>query len=76
VAQRLLLADQICLELTVHAQIEEENFHLEPSSALKAENLLDAAKVENMSARDLIAHPQLGSEAYSKSSAKLEAPSE
>jgi hemerythrin superfamily protein len=49
------LANQICLELTVHAQIEEEIFYPAVREAIKETDLLDEAEVEHASAKDLIA---------------------
>ncbi|MBB1600832.1 hemerythrin domain-containing protein [Variovorax sp. UMC13] len=60
--KRRELADQICLELTVHAQIEEEIFYPALRAAIKAEDLLDEAEVEHASAKDLIAQIQDGDE--------------
>ena len=48
-------ADQICLELTVHAQIEEEIFYPAVRAATKDNDMLDEAIVEHASAKDLIA---------------------
>jgi len=70
-AKRRELADQICLELTVHAQIEEEIFYPALRSATKAEDLLDEAEVEHASAKDLIAQIQEGDETDSKWCAKV-----
>jgi hemerythrin superfamily protein len=52
------LANQICLELTVHAQIEEEIFYPALREAIKDTDLLDEAEVEHASAKDLIAQIQ------------------
>ena len=52
------LANQICLELTVHAQIEEEIFYPALREAIKDTDLLDEAEVEHASAKDLIAQQQ------------------
>lgn len=49
------LAENICAELKVHAQIEEEIFYPAARDALKDEDLLDEAAVEHASAKDLIA---------------------
>ncbi len=49
------LAERICLELTVHAQIEEEIFYPAIRKAIKDEPMMNEAEVEHMSARDLIA---------------------
>jgi len=52
------LASQICRELTVHAQIEEEIFYPALREAIKDTDLLDEAEVEHASAKDLIAQIQ------------------
>jgi hemerythrin-like domain-containing protein len=52
------LAEQICNELTVHAQIEEEIFYPAAREAIREEDLLDEATVEHQSAKDLIAQIQ------------------
>ena len=49
------LAMQICMELTVHTQIEEEIFYPAVREAIKDTGLLDEANVEHASAKDLIA---------------------
>ncbi len=49
------LAQQICHELTVHAQIEEEIFYPAAREVLRDEDLLDEATVEHQGAKDLIA---------------------
>jgi len=49
------LAERICLELTVHAQIEEEIFYPAIRKAIKDEPMMNEAEVEHMSAKDLIA---------------------
>ena len=49
------LADQICLELTVHSQIEEEIFYPAVREALKDGDMIDEAVVEHAAAKDLIA---------------------
>jgi hemerythrin superfamily protein len=52
------LAQQICMSLTVHAQIEEEIFYPAAREALgeAGEDLLDEAKVEHNSLKELIGH--------------------
>ena len=56
VAQKKMdLARQICHELTVHAQIEEEIFYPALRAAMKDTDLLAEAEVEHQSAKDLIA---------------------
>lgn len=49
------LAPQICKELTLHAQIEEEIFYPEMSEAIDGNALLDEAGVELTTAMSLIA---------------------
>jgi hemerythrin superfamily protein len=56
------LAQQICQELTVHAQVEEELFYPALRGALKETDLLDEAEVEHQTANDLIAQIQAGGE--------------
>lgn len=52
------LAMQICMELTVHTQIEEEIFYPAAREAIKETDLLDEAEVEHAGAKDLIAQIQ------------------
>lgn len=52
------LAQEICIELTVHAQVEEEIFYPAAREAIKDTDLLDEAEVEHASAKDLIAQIQ------------------
>lgn len=52
------LAEQICMEVTVHAQIEEEIFYPALRDALKDTDMLDEAQVEHNTAKDLIAQIQ------------------
>lgn len=54
-AEKQALADEICLVLTVHAQIEEEIYYPAARAALEDEDLLDEAEVEHASAKQLIA---------------------
>ena len=54
------LAEQICTELTIHAQIEEEIFYPAARGAIRDEDLLDEATVEHQSAKDLIAQIEGG----------------
>jgi hemerythrin superfamily protein len=49
------LAERICSELTVHAQIEEEIFYPAARDAIRDEDLIHEATVEHQSAKDLIA---------------------
>jgi hemerythrin superfamily protein len=56
------LAMQICQELTVHAQVEEEIFYPALRAAFKETDLLDEAEVEHQTAKDLIAQIQAAAE--------------
>ena len=56
--ERQALAEKICSELTVHAQIEEEIFYPALREVLKDASPLDEADVEHQSAKDLIAQIQ------------------
>ena len=53
--EREALARQICMMLTVHAQIEEEIFYPAARDVLPEADLVDEATVEHASAKDLIA---------------------
>src|SRR6202012_4526946 len=70
-AKRRQLADQICHELKVHTQIEEEIFYPALREAIKAEDLLDEAEVEHASAKELIAQIEEGDETDPKWCAKV-----
>lgn len=52
------IAQQICMLLTVHAQIEEEIFYPAAKDSIQEEDLVDEATVEHASAKDLIAQLQ------------------
>ncbi|MBK6007815.1 hemerythrin domain-containing protein [Ramlibacter ginsenosidimutans] len=52
---RQALAQRICQELTVHAQIEEEIFYPALREAIAAPQLLDEAQAEHQQAKALIA---------------------
>jgi len=59
--QKQKLADQICMELTIHATIEEEIFYPEVRQAMQDEEVDDAlneADVEHDGAKKLIAEIQ------------------
>jgi hemerythrin superfamily protein len=59
--ERQATAEQICMLLTVHAQIEEEIFYPAAREVLGDEvDLVDEADVEHASAKDLIAQIQSG----------------
>lgn len=65
------LAEQICTELTVHAQLEEEIFYPALREAIKETDLLDEAEVEHASAKDLIAQIKEAAEVDDKFDAKV-----
>jgi hypothetical protein len=65
------LANEICMELTIHAQIEEEIFYPAVREAIKEVDLLDEAEVEHASAKDLIAQIQEATEVDDKFDAKV-----
>jgi hemerythrin superfamily protein len=48
------LADQICMELRVHTQIEEEIFYPTSRDFLKDDEIVNEAIVEHQAAKDLI----------------------
>lgn len=52
------IADQICMELTVHTEIEEKIFYPAIRKPLNDKDLLDEAFVEHASAKELIAQIQ------------------
>lgn len=56
--QKETLAMEICRELTMHAQLEEELFYPAAREAIDDEDLLDEATVEHQCAKDLIAQIQ------------------
>jgi hemerythrin superfamily protein len=58
--RKATLAEQICQELTIHAQIEEEIFYPAVREAIRDEDLIDEATVEHQSAKDLIAQIEGG----------------
>jgi hemerythrin HHE cation binding domain-containing protein len=53
--EKAALAKQICTELVIHAQIEEEIFYPAVREAIDDTDLLDEAEVEHASAKELIA---------------------
>lgn len=72
VAQKKMdLAHQICNELTVHAQVEEEIFYPALRAVLKDKDLLAEAEVEHSTAKDLIAQIQAATEADEMFDAKV-----
>ena len=52
------LAGEICKELTVHAQLEEEIFYPAVRAAIEDDDLMNEALVEHTSAKELIAQIQ------------------
>ncbi|MEO9061550.1 MAG: hemerythrin domain-containing protein [Nitrosospira sp.] len=52
------LAAQICTELTIHTQLEEEIFYPAAREAIDDDDLMNEALVEHASAKDLIAQIQ------------------
>lgn len=52
------LAEQICNEFLLHADIEEQFFYPAAREALEQEDLVDEAEVEHASARDLVSQIQ------------------
>jgi hypothetical protein len=52
------LAAQICQELTVHAQLEEEIFYPAAREAIEDDEMMNEAMVEHNSAKDLISQIQ------------------
>ncbi|MDP4077519.1 hemerythrin domain-containing protein [Acidovorax sp. A1169] len=69
--KRLDLAMQICKELTVHAQIEEEIFYPAVRAAIKETDLLAEAEVEHQTAKDLIAQIKAATEVDEQFDAKV-----
>lgn len=53
-AQKQQLAEQICMELRIHAQIEEEIFYHTAREFLNDDEIVNEALVEHQSAKDLI----------------------
>ena len=70
-AKKLELAQQICQELKVHAQIEEEIFYPALRAAIRETDLLDEAEVEHGTAKELIAQIESATEADDMFDAKV-----
>lgn len=68
---RLDLARDICVELTVHAQVEEEIFYPAVRNAIKETDLIAEAEVEHQTAKDLIAQIQAAETADEEFNAKV-----
>ena len=49
------IADQICQELTIHTQLEEEIFYPAVRDAINDQDLMDVALVEHAGAKELVA---------------------
>jgi hemerythrin superfamily protein len=58
IKQRMDIAREICMQLTVHAQIEEEIFYPQLRAVFKKTDLLAEAEIEHTTAKDLIAQIQ------------------
>lgn len=54
-ASKKKIADQICMELSIHAEVEEQVFYPAVRGPVKDEDLMDEAVVEHASAKELIA---------------------
>ena len=55
IEQKGEIANQICMELTIHAQLEEEIFYPAVRQAIDEDDLIDEAEAEHASAKELIA---------------------
>ena len=69
--KKMDLARQICMELTVHTQIEEEIFYPACREAIKDTDILDEATVERQSAKELIQQLEQADEADDMYDAKV-----
>jgi len=70
-ADKKALAQQICEELTLHTELEEQIFYPATREALDDGDLLDEAEVEHASAKDLIAQIKAGDPTDPKWAAKV-----
>ena len=59
--QRRTLAEEICLELTIHAKLEQELFYPAEREALHDEDLVDEAEEQHGSQREIVARILAGS---------------
>jgi hemerythrin superfamily protein len=57
-AEKAELVEKICMELTLHTQVEEEIFYPAAREAIEEQDLLDEAEVEHASAKELISQLQ------------------
>ena len=64
--QKKRIAETICNELTVHAQLEEELFYPAARQAIAEQDLLNEAEVEHASAKSLIAQIESSSPSSEK----------
>lgn len=55
---KVAVANKICMELIIHTQVEEEVFYPVARAAIDDEDMMNEAKVEHDSAKDLIAQIQ------------------
>lgn len=69
--KKMDLAREICMQLTVHTQIEEEIFYPAVRAAIKETDLLDEAAVEHQSAKELIDQLEAAGEADEMFDAKV-----
>ena len=53
--EKAAIVQQICMELTVHAELEEEFFYPAVREQIGDDDLMDEAEVEHAGAKDLIA---------------------
>jgi hemerythrin superfamily protein len=53
--QRRALAEEICMELTIHARLEEELFYPAVRDALNDEDVVDGSEEQHGSQRELVA---------------------
>jgi hemerythrin-like domain-containing protein len=53
--EKAALAEQICMHLSVHAQVEEEIFYPAVRESIDDDAVMDEAEVEHATAKDLIA---------------------
>lgn len=75
-AKKAALAQQICQELTVHTQIEEEIFYPAVAEALRDKKMVPEAIIEHQSIKDLIAQVKDGSPEDEMYDAKVKVMSE
>lgn len=54
-AKKRSIVEQICVELSVHAQVEEEIFYPAVKAALKDKEMVPEARVEHASIKELLA---------------------